>query len=164
MRLKVDPPEHRITFGDTAEFELSGLTATTACQLLVRPCLRVTKGPKLEKSADGAITLDFSLANCSGLDLGITINLKRHDTAHGDSWDLELEAGAGPFSFFHQLTEQGDHLTRSDQLDFAIVAEGAEILDHPIELRLDRTKARSGPVPVCRGWSPARSAPYWPLG
>ena len=77
MRLQVDPSEHRITFGDTAEFELSGLTATAACQLLVRPCLRVTKGRKLEKSANGAITLDFSLANYSGLDLGITINLKR---------------------------------------------------------------------------------------
>jgi Fibronectin type III domain len=112
-------------------------SATANCLLIVRPCVRVADPPHLKASGGSNFTLEVPLINCSGVELDVTVSVKRHNTDDGQSWSFELEAGGEPFLVSYQVAELRGHVAWSDHFDLDITADGVEVLDKPIDLLVD---------------------------
>ena len=101
------------------------------CTLTIKPCVRLTAKPTFKTWPGGM--LSFSLENCGGVDIDVSVTVSHHGSNWSKGWEFELRTEDGPFEFSETFEPPADGKGGKFELD--ISAEGISIVRIPIQAR-----------------------------
>jgi hypothetical protein len=108
-----------VTWGTPGTPQYTG----SPCELVIKPCVRLTAQPVLAVRPTGRLAL--SVENCGDVGVNVAVVLTHRGTGWSKGWEFELGPESGPFEFSGQFDVPPD--ARKGEFDLAISAEGVPL-------------------------------------